>query len=257
MAIFTAAGHTFSAENGTMILRDTLPIVGRRLIRVGHRGAAAHAPGNTLASFRTALSIGVEMIEFDVRRCSDGELVLAHDATLPGPNGPVSVATTGLESLRALDMGGGERLLTLAEAIAFLKGRCALMIDLKGEGFEARLVETIHGFGLSPEDLVIPGGTAFSRAAIRALDPGLPLSLSLDAGAEPQLSPGFLGAIDTDAVTWHHRLITPERVAALRARGLTVYTWTVDDPETIRRVLAAGVDGIITNRPELLADDAH
>lgn len=223
----------------------------RRVIRVGHRGAAAHAPGNTLASFRRALEIGVDMIELDVRRCGDGHLVLAHDETLPSPAGAVAVAEADLADLRALDLGGGERILTLDEGLDFLRVRCAVMIDLKGEGFEAELVDAIHRAGLAPEELVIPGGTLFSRRAIRALDPALPLSLSLDPEAEPLLTPAFVEAIDTEAVTWHHRLITPERVARLHARSLTVYTWTVDDPETMRRVRDAGVDGIITNRPDL------
>jgi glycerophosphoryl diester phosphodiesterase len=189
--------------------------------------------------------------------------VLAHDETLSGPAGdveadagrscasPLPVAATDLAGLRALDLGGGERIVTLDEAIAFLQGRCAMMIDLKGEGFEASLVEAIHRARLAPAELVIPGGTEFSRRAIRALDPSLPLSLSLDPEAAPLLTPAFIEAIDTDAVTWHHRLITPERVAQLHARSLTVYTWTVDDPETMSRVRAAGVDGVITNRPDL------
>jgi glycerophosphoryl diester phosphodiesterase len=261
------------------------------VIRVGHRGAAAHAPGNTWASFRRAIEIGVDMIEVDVRRSGDGHLVLAHDETLPGPAGeaecgggpgsaldganpctvqdaptrrwrdppgplPVVVAESSLSTLRALDLGGGERLVTLSEAIHGLRGQCALMIDLKGEGFERELVAAIREGGLSPSEVVIPGGTEPSRRAIRALDPGLPLSLSLDGRAESRLSPEFLEGIDTDAVTWHHRLITPERVARLRARGLTVYAWTVDDLETMRRVHDAGVDGIITNRPELFREMA-
>jgi glycerophosphoryl diester phosphodiesterase len=221
------------------------------MIRVGHRGAAAYAPGNTRASFQRALALGVDMIEFDVRRSRDGHLVLAHDETLPGPAGDVEVAAANLAGLRALDLGGGERIVTLEEAIDFLHGRCAVMIDLKGEGFEVPLVEAIHRAGLAPAELVIPGGTAFSRHAIRALDPSLPLSLSLDREAAPLLTPAFIEAIDTEAVTWHHRLITPERVARLHARSLTVYAWTVDDPETMSRVRAAGVDGVITNRPDL------
>jgi glycerophosphoryl diester phosphodiesterase len=224
------------------------------VIRVGHRGAAAHAPGNTRASFERALAIGVDMIEVDVRRCGDGSLVLAHDATLPGPGGAVVIAAATVTELLRLDLGLGERILTLPAAIDLLRGRCALMIDLKGEGFERELVAAIREGGLDPSEVVIPGGTEGSRRAIRALDPELPLSLSLDASAGARLAPAFLDAIDTDAVTWQHPLITRERVDHLRARGLTVYAWTVDDLETMRRVRAAGVDGIITNRPELFAE---
>jgi glycerophosphoryl diester phosphodiesterase len=221
------------------------------MIRVGHRGAAAYAPGNSLASFCRALEIGVDMIEVDLRRSCDGQLVLAHDATLLGPEGEVEIATTDLATLRTLDLGGGERIMTLAEALSLFRGRCAAMIDLKGEGFEALLVETIRQSGLAPDEVVIPGGTLHSRQAIRALDSSLPLSLSLGRESEALLTDVFVDAIDTEAVTWHHALITPERVARLRSRGPTVYTWTVDDLATMRRVLDAGVDGVITNRPDL------
>jgi glycerophosphoryl diester phosphodiesterase len=219
--------------------------------RVGHRGAGAHEPQNTVRSFERAIAMGVDMIETDLRQSRDGALVLAHDEEIRGEAQALGVAEHDLDALRSLDLGHGERLATLGEALATVRGRCGLMVDLKGEGFEAELVAALQASRLPYEQIVIPGGTARSRAAIRHLDPRLPISLSLDRTWNDRITPEFIAAIDTDAVTWQHPLITPERVAQLHERGLFVYTWTVDDPETLRQVIAAGVDGVITNRPEL------
>jgi glycerophosphoryl diester phosphodiesterase len=223
----------------------------RRVLWVGHRGAAAHEPQNTLRSFERAIAMGVAMIETDVRQSRDGALVLAHDATVHGGGRELTVAEHSLTELRSLDLGPGERVVTLEEVLSLVRGRCGLMADLKGEGFEAELVASLQASGLPREQIVIPGGTAHSRTLIRQLDPSLPISLSLGAEWHGRISNEFIDAIDTDAVTWQYRLITPERVARLHERGLFVYAWTVDDPETLRGVLDAGVDGVITNRPEL------
>jgi glycerophosphoryl diester phosphodiesterase len=221
--------------------------------RVGHRGAGATEPQNTLRSFERAIALGVDMVETDVRQSRDGALVLAHDEEIRGSGRELVVAGHDLAALRSLDLGHGERIPTLDQALAMVRGRCALMIDLKGEGFEVDLVEAIHASGLPYDQIVVPGGSSYSRAGIRQLDPHIPLSLSLDADWDPQITSEFITVIDTDAVTWQHPLINPERVALLHDRGLFVYAWTVDDLATMRRVIAAGVDGVITNRPELFA----
>src|SRR5947208_876598 len=128
----------------------------RRMIRVGHRGAAAYAPDNTVASFLRALEIGVDMIETDVRVSRDGELVLAHDDEL-GPKGRrLSVAKSDWAELRELDLGQGERPLILEEAFEIVRGRCGLMIDLKGEEFEELLVRTIQRSGLLMREVLVP-----------------------------------------------------------------------------------------------------
>jgi glycerophosphoryl diester phosphodiesterase len=231
--------------------QDPMP----RIRRVGHRGAGAHEPQNTLRSFERAIAMGVDMVETDVRRCQDGCLVLAHDDTISEGDRELVVAESDLAALRSLDLGHGERIPLLEELFEVARGRCALMLDLKGEGFERALIGASSASGLPREQVVVPGGSPYSRVLIRHLDPAIPLSLSLGAEWQARLNDAVIDAIDTDAVTWHHSLITPERVARLHERGLFVYAWTVDDVATMRRVVDAGVDGVITNRPELFASD--
>jgi glycerophosphoryl diester phosphodiesterase len=130
------------------------------------------------------------------------------------------------------------------------------MADMKcgGGDVEAEVVEILAA--LPPEAKIVPGAGEESRRRFRALDPDLPLSLSLGSDARPRLDgAGFerlLATLDTEAVTWEHPLLSAERIRALHARGVRVYAWTVDDLAAMRRLLEDGVDGIISNRADLL-----
>jgi glycerophosphoryl diester phosphodiesterase len=241
----------------------------RTIRRVGHRGAGAYEPQNTVRSFERAIAMGVDMVETDLRRSRDGALVLAHDAVLTADGQRLVIANNDLAALRSLDLGHGERILTLEMAFEVVRNPrglappegppppteqvVGLMIDLKEEGLESELVAAIHASGLLHEQIIVPGGSRRSREILRGLDPQLPLSLSLDAEWDDRITPEFVAQIDTVAVTWQHPLISPERVALLHERDLFVYAWTVDDLVTMQRVIDAGVDGVITNRPDLFA----
>ena len=104
---------------------------------------------------------------------------------------------------------------------------------------------------------VVPGAGSASRLSFREVDSTLPLSLTLsDSDAqlvEPENWEILLSSLDTAAVTWHHSLLNTERIASLHEHNVIVYAWTVDDLPTMRRLLSEGVDGIISNRADLLA----
>jgi glycerophosphoryl diester phosphodiesterase len=222
-------------------------------IKVGHRGAPVYEPQNTLRSFNRAIEMGVDMVEIDLRRSADGVLVLAHDAEIHGPDGREwVVADHSLEDLRSVDLGKGERIPTFAETLDLCKGRCALMADLKGEGFEEEMVGLLHEKEFT--DLLIPGGSLYSRRKIRALDPRLPISLSLGPEWKPRIDDGLIERIETDAVTWHYTLLDETVIARLHEKGLKVFAWTVDSVDEMARLKAGGVDGIISNRTDLMIE---
>jgi glycerophosphoryl diester phosphodiesterase len=219
------------------------------VLRVAHRGVGKHEPENTLRSYRKAIDLGTEMVEVDLRASADGVLVLAHDDEIRDVRGhalPVSGRT--FEELRELDMGHGERIPTLEEAVRLCRGRCSMMIDLKGKGFEGELIELLHRTGY--RNVIVPGGSRPSRDRIRALAPEIPLSLSLER--EQDVTDELFDTLDTDAVTWHSSLLNRERVERLHAREKLVFAWTVDDTGEMERLVFLGVDGIISNRPDLL-----
>jgi len=228
------------------------------LIRVGHRGAPEEFPGNTLKGFRRAVELGCAMVECDVRQAVDGLLVLAHDPYVKDINGKTFVIARETHAdLARIDLGAGEGVPTLEALAAWAVGRCAVMADMKceGNGVEADVVQLLAR--LSAKEKVVPGADAASRGRFRAIDPSMPLSLSIGCGDDGlQRFGGFdalLPAIDTDAVTWEHPLLDATRIAALHDRGMCVFAWTVDDLPTMQRLLSDGVDGLISNRPDLLA----
>jgi glycerophosphoryl diester phosphodiesterase len=220
----------------------------RNPVRIGHRGAAGHAPENTLAALELAIKYGVDMVEFDVRRSGDGALVLLHDASVDRTtNGEGSIEELSLSVLRKLDAGGGERIPLLDEALACLSGWAGAMIELKVRGIAADVcakvqVADFHGrviyASFFHEELLI---------VRRLMGDALTLALIEDA---PIHSTTFA----TNAQATHAGLalnaVTPALVQALQAKDIKVFVYTIDEPDDIARMKRLGVDGIISNFPD-------
>jgi glycerophosphoryl diester phosphodiesterase len=228
--------------------------------RIGHKGADHIAPGNTPASFDAALAAGVDMIEFDVLpedpdRPAESRLVLSHDYT------------HGLAGATSLDDG-------LAHLAAAPFVGVELDVDLKGTGYEARVVEALRRHGLVDRALV---STQWMRSlvALRGLEPSLRLGWSVPRVKRdytrspllpfayalllrlrrrlPELARAHLEAGRCDAIMCHFKLVTPQLVQAIGDAGGELYVWTVDDARRIRSLEALGVTGVITNDPRLFA----
>jgi glycerophosphoryl diester phosphodiesterase len=210
-----------------------------------------------MRSFQRAVEYGCTMVECDVQRTADGVPVLAHDPEVTDRTGRLFIIEKhSSEVLRRLDLGAGEGVPTLRDLAEWARGRCIVMADMKceGEGIEESVLEAL---AVLPDSArIVTGAREGSRRHFRALAPTLPLSLTLNvAHGHRADGPDFaekIAAIDTDAVTWEYPLLNAERVAALHVRGLHVYAWTVDELPTMRRLLDEGVDGLISNRPDLL-----
>lgn len=231
----------------------------RRWRRIAHRGAPFEFPENTLRSLERALELGCDMVEFDVRQAVDGVPVLAHDPVVCDRSGcAFVVARTTAAALHALDLGAGEGVPTLAEVVTWAHGRCDIMPDMKvgGGDIEARVVEILAAMPL--QAIVIGGADRESRGRFRSLNPDLRLSHTQGNGFHRLFARETfatrLETLDTHAATWEYPLLDAERVAAFHARGLAVYAWTVDELDVMQRMLAIGIDGLITNRPELFAE---
>jgi len=233
------------------------------MLTIAHRGASALYPENTLRAFIAATEFGADMCEFDVRITRDGEVVVIHDATVNRTtDGRGRVGTMSAAAIKRLDAGvhfgaefRGERIPTLAEVAEALGGRrgrrCGMDVELKARGLEARVCEVLRGCG------------ATDSAIVSSFDWD---QLKIVAGQEPRLRLALLGEKEPAALleaarAMHAFAIAPRfdlADAALCAeahhRGLAVYVWTVDDVPTMRRLAAAGVDGIMTNNPERLRE---
>ena len=246
-----------------------------RFARVGHRGASALAPENTLRALELAVELGCDMLEFDVLDLADGTLVLAHSNDLREVTHGVSTGR-----VRSRDLAGLRRvapdLPTLDEALAFCAARLpgiGLQLDLKNRGIEAAAVEALCRHSVLDRSWI----STFDARSLRQLadlEPDLPRSYTLprdrfglakhgplaplvraalaSIGASlPRRLPVLLARSRATAATLHHSIAS--RTAIDRAHELeaAVYVWTVDDPRLAERLVRDGADGIITNDPRI------
>ncbi len=222
---------------------------------VGHRGAPYLVPpGNTLASYRRAVEAGAQMLEIDVRRTRDDVLILDHENVHLLDGQEVPLWDRSYHQWREHGGEWGESLATLEDAFA-LAEECGvgLMLDFKEPGSESLVARAIRRSKFPLDSLLVAGASEVSRRILRGLDPRIPLSLTLDIDQKALVTPNLLVNLDTEAVTWHHHLLTPEIVDILHRRDILVYAWTVDLSEDMRRMRhVCKVDGIITNSPDML-----
>jgi glycerophosphoryl diester phosphodiesterase len=232
---------------------------GRPLV-LGHRGASAEAPENTLAAFRLALAQGADGVELDVWRCATGEVVVAHDEDARRVAGaPLSIPDAPLAALRALDVGAwkgerfrGERIPLLAEVLEALPG-AVVNVELKSRGRDLRLAQAaarvIARAGATRRVLV----SSFDwrlLVAFRLAAPDVPVGLLFDGDRAWRLRLwAALRLLGPSAVHPDRRLVTPERARAWTARGLAVNVWTVDEPAEVVSLAALGATAVITNVP--------
>lgn len=230
---------------------------------IAHRGASRSAPENTLAAIAAAFDLGVDMVEVDVRLTRDGVPVLMHDETVERTtDGEGRVADLDLAELRALDAGSwmddrfeGERVPTLVEALALARSRGGrLLLDPKVDGLGAAVSEALRAASATTADVVLG---SWNAGQTRDFAKHLPGALVLRTGRIPrELPEDFFDEAKRRGVggfevggNWS------EQFSVLaRAHRLPVYTYTVNDAPTLRRMIAADVTGIETDDPELLIE---
>jgi glycerophosphoryl diester phosphodiesterase len=223
-----------------------IPLVG------GHRGNPAEHPENTLASFRSAIELGVDMIECDVHLSADGELVVIHDHTLDRTtSGSGLVAERTLAELRALDAGDGERIPVLAEVCELARGRVGLCVELKQipipyPGLEERLIACLDASDMLDHTAVI----SFHHASVRRLKELEPrLAAGIIEGARPIDPVALMRGAGADIYAPHYGAIDPGLVDEIHRAGGVVGVWTVDDAAAVAWCKACRPDSVFTNRP--------
>ncbi len=220
------------------------------ILKISHRGASAYEPENTLRAIKRALEHTVDMVEVDVRKTRDGQIVVIHDETLERTtNGRGYVNQTNFDELRKLDAGKGERIPTLQEVIDLVKGRAGLVIELKDPTTTDRVAEILSENGFVDETLV----TSFIHCAVKRtkeLNPQLRTGVIFRSAP---IKPSRL-ALDADANALfpYHKYVTTRMIDDAHSNHLTVNVWTVDTREEIEHYVRMGVDGIVTNKPDLL-----
>ena len=224
-----------------------------RPLILGHRGAPAVAPENTLAACRAAAQRGADGVEVDVQRSADGHLLLIHDFHLErSTNGRGVVAETPWPTLAALDAGQGEPIPLLDDLLAFAAGRPGFFLDLElklpgvGPDVLAALARAGYRGPLALSSFDYP-----TLVEVRRLDSQVELWL-LSSRWDDDL-PRRAEAIAATCLALHYPLITPDTIARAGEAGLALAAWTVNAPADLRRLLALQppLRAIISDRPDI------
>jgi glycerophosphoryl diester phosphodiesterase len=207
-----------------------------------------HCPENTLLSFQRAAEMGAEWIEFDVHASRDGTLVVIHDQVLERTtNGHGRVSEHPLSHLKTLDAGHGQTIPTLDEVLAWARQTgIGLDIEVK-QAPAAAVVEAVRGF---EGQLLISSFDHPRLSEIKTLEPRLPIGLLY---AHRALDPARMAHAARASILlpqWSY--VRPEDVEAIHAAGLQIWTWATSDPDALQTLIAAGVDAIATNHPDVL-----
>jgi glycerophosphoryl diester phosphodiesterase len=234
---------------------------------IGHRGASAHAPENTLAAFRLALAQGADGIEFDVKRSLTGEVVIMHDVSVDRTtNGSGNVHQLSPHQLRQLDAGNGERVPTLDELFEEL-GRCdaargrpflfnveVTNYATRHDGLEQAVVEAVRRHNIG-ERVMFSSFNPFSVRKLAQLAPEVPRGILYDATMALYLRRVWLAPFAPHQFRHpQHNMVTADYVQKLAQQGLRVNTWTVNDPDDMRRLTQCGVNGLMGDSPKTMKE---
>ncbi len=219
---------------------------------IGHRGAAAYALENTALSFRRAIELKVDFIEFDVRESLDGEFIIIHDNHLGriSPRRDV-VCKTHSAVLKRIDLYQGQRLLTLPEAFQIIPEHIGLMVELKALRSVPQLVRIIDG-ELNSRRLLITSFDLALLLKVQACSQEVPLGVVSRVPDKVSKARG-MGVTFSDVCLDFQCMDLP-LMSLLRRRSYRVFAWTADRPKDIKRMLDLHVDGIISNRPDLVQE---
>jgi glycerophosphoryl diester phosphodiesterase len=219
------------------------------LLKIGHRGARAYEPENTLSSFRRALELGVDAVELDVRKTVDNELVVIHNADVnKTTDGSGAVNELTLEEIQRFVTEKGEHVPTLEEVLDAVARRVKVLVELKEAGTEEQVMDLIRKKRLTENVIII----SFLEDALRKVrelsdevETGLiyvrhrnPIQAALDLKAEYLLP--------------LYRFTHSSNIQKAHEAGLKVIVWTINNKEEADEYKKKGVDGIASDMPDIL-----
>lgn len=245
---------------------------------IAHKGASGSAPENTIAAIQMAIDLGVDMIEIDVRNTHDEEIVVIHDSTLNRTtNGRGLVHDYTLAEIKELDAGSwfdpkfhDEKVPTLKEVLDLVAGRCKVLIEIKHmdhphyDDFAEKLIDVIRQEKNGYDWIILQSEEFEYLEAAHAYDHHVQTKkLMISEDSAPLVAfyvetKAHLGRAKEDdrmkALNPEYHTLSPRRIFRMHARGFEVYTFSPNNREDMVKMLHMGVDGIITDFPEILME---
>jgi glycerophosphoryl diester phosphodiesterase len=224
-------------------------LVQKGLLKIGHRGARAYEPENTLSSFKRAIELGVDAVELDVRRTKDNEIVVIHNADVnKTTDGSGAVSDFTLEEIKKFVTEKGEHIPTLGEVLDAVGKRVKILVELKETGIEEKVLGLIREKGLM-ENVIIISFHEEALRKVRELNDRVATGLIYVRHKNPLQSALELKA---EYLLPLYRFTHSANVKKAHEKGLKVIVWTINNPEEAAEYKKKGVDGIATDRPDIL-----
>ncbi len=226
----------------------------KQTLIIGHRGASAYAPENTLAAFELAAEQGADGVELDVQLSADGRVMVFHDFDVSRlTNGEGLVTQMTAADLQSLTMAEGQTIPTLGEVFEVMGPRLLYNIEVKyfgwrGHGLEAAVADCIESHHMENKVLISSFNPLAVRRARRHMPRTVPIAILYREGMFEYSR--FLAK--SNVVHPAHTMVDDAYMAWARKRGYRVNVWTVDDPAEARRLVDLGVNGLITNKPDVI-----
>ena len=223
-------------------------------LNIGHRGAMGHETQNTVPAIKKALAMGVDRIEIDVFVIKTGEVMVFHDDildSLTNAKGPIEDYT--FEALQKVIVKGGHHIPTLEEIISTIDRKVPLNIELKGKNTAEATHKIVSAFvkkGWNKTDFIISSFLWNELATYRKLDSKIAIDVLTEENPLDALP--MAHQLKAQSINPWFKTLTPENVKHIHQEGFKINTYTVNEPEDIKKVIALGVDGIFCNFPERL-----
>ncbi len=235
-------------------------------LAIAHRGASAYAPENTLAAFNLAFEMGADGIELDVELTQDGVPVVFHFDPDNQTHGLRSLKMMTLAQVQQIDAGAwfdakfrGERIPTLEQVLAAVSTRGQINIEIKwsavqmgNDNLERATADVIAR--AQANDIVISSFHPIALYRMRRLAPRAPRALIYQTEIMPALLNGlwFRSLVQPRALHFEHHMLNEKRAAWARRARYGIIAWQTQDPAEIKHLIALGVDGIMSNAPDIL-----
>jgi len=225
--------------------------------KIGHRGARGHLAENTLESIKLALSFGVDAIEIDVHRCKSGEIVVIHDFTLDRTtNGSGEITEYNLTELNEVLVEEKYKIPLLTEVLDLIEGKCGINIELKGTNTAERTCDIVRDYvenkGWKYTDFILSSFQNNELYEVFQIDKNIPIGILSKASVIEAIELGK--KLKALAIHPSIGITSRDNVKLSHEAGFKVNVWTVNDLKSIERMKDFGVDGIISDFPELLLE---
>ena len=216
---------------------------------VAHRGASGLAPENTMTAHRVAFGTGAHMIETDVQETEDGKLVCIHDFDVDRTtDGSGAIVELTYREVRELNAGRGEKIPSLEEVLDYTRGKLKLNIELKITDIEKKVLDLVKERKMIP-DVTISSFLHGTLVSARNLDTEVSTAVLVTKLRDDIIS--YVNELEANALNPNHKTISQDLIDEAHSNNVHLFPWTVNDVSRMEVLYRMGVDGIITDFPDV------